>query len=349
MDEFKLYVEQVQKGFAALQKIPEIAYEYNPRNLIAEFKGAKLFQYKAKTQQRIKTPLLIIFATINRVEILDLIPSQSFIYHLLQQGVDVFLLDWNEAQKYQEEIYFNNYLTDYIEHFSEQVTTKTRQKEINLLGICQGGVMSLCYASMSSKIKNLILLTTPIDFHTTPDIVSKMIRLSKIAEIIPKRQKIPGQWLTQFFVSLRPFDLLGRKYLNFVKDIDHAGKTELFLRVEKWLHDAPDQNYYAMLDFINIFYVQNNFFMDKFLVRNNYFDLSQIQIPTLNVIAEKDEIVPASASAALSRVIGASDYTETRVSGGHIGIYINESSASVLARMIAEWLYVRDRTQAKSD
>ncbi|WP_445245066.1 alpha/beta fold hydrolase [Microcoleus sp. OTE_8_concoct_300] len=39
-------------------------------------------------------------------------------------------------------------------------------EQINLLSICQGGTFSLCYSSLySEKVKNLITMVTPVDFH----------------------------------------------------------------------------------------------------------------------------------------------------------------------------------------
>ena len=39
-------------------------------------------------------------------------------------------------------------------------------EQINLLGICQGGAFSLCYSSLyPEKVKNLITMVTPVDFH----------------------------------------------------------------------------------------------------------------------------------------------------------------------------------------
>ena len=37
---------------------------------------------------------------------------------------------------------------------------------VNLLGICEGGVFTTCYAALHpEQVKNLVLTITPIDFH----------------------------------------------------------------------------------------------------------------------------------------------------------------------------------------
>ena len=40
------------------------------------------------------TPVLLVYALINRPYILDLRPGNSFVRHLLERGYDVFLIDW---------------------------------------------------------------------------------------------------------------------------------------------------------------------------------------------------------------------------------------------------------------
>lgn len=48
---------------------------------------------------------------------------------------------------------------------------------VNLLGICQSGAFSLCYASLhSDKVKNLITMVTPVDFHTPDNMLSNWNR-----------------------------------------------------------------------------------------------------------------------------------------------------------------------------
>src|SRR5207253_1242297 len=41
-----------------------------------------------------------------------------------------------------------------------------RHDKVTLLGICEGGVFTTCYAALHpEKVKNLVITITPIDFH----------------------------------------------------------------------------------------------------------------------------------------------------------------------------------------
>lgn len=48
----------------------------------------------------------------------------------------------------------------------DAVRERSGHDAINLFGICQGGVLALCYAALfPEKVRNLVLAVTPVDFH----------------------------------------------------------------------------------------------------------------------------------------------------------------------------------------
>ena len=91
-------------------------------------------------------------------QILDLFPETSFIRGLLDHGMDVYLLDWGYPDAQDYSLSLNDYVTHYLDGCVNFIIEKTQEEKINLLGICQGGLLSLCYASLFQKIKQLIFL-----------------------------------------------------------------------------------------------------------------------------------------------------------------------------------------------
>ena len=60
---------------------------------------------------------------------------------------------------------------------TEQVKQHAANSKVNLLGVCQGGVLSLCYSCLHpAKVKNLITLVTPVDFHTCDNVLAALAR-----------------------------------------------------------------------------------------------------------------------------------------------------------------------------
>jgi polyhydroxyalkanoate synthase subunit PhaC len=55
----------------------------------------------------------------------------------------------------------------------DQVLAASGAAAINLLGVCQGGTFSLCYAALHpEKVANLIAMVTPVDFQTPDNMLS---------------------------------------------------------------------------------------------------------------------------------------------------------------------------------
>lgn len=329
--------DRFTQGFAALKRIPDLPYEYSPRTLVYQYKKIKLYHYHPKSTEANATPLLVVFATVNRPEVLDLFPETSFIGNLLEKGLNLYLVDWGYPKAEDAHLSLDDYM-----HFLQQCVTfivkKTKQPKINLLGVCQGGIFSLCYAALFEQVKNLVLISTPIDFHTRDNLIAKL--LSKI-DINAFSGNIAGVLLTQFFISMRPFDLIGKKYLRFMDNLDDEMTTEKFLRVEKWLYDAPDQAGTAFKEFISHFYQQNKLIKGEIKLAKQQVNLKNLTMPILNVMARNDEIVPMSASRPLKKYVGSTDYVQRTFTAGHIGIYVSNKVRKRLANAIAAWLLAR--------
>lgn len=317
------------------QRIRKVKYEYCSREIVYRHRQIKLYHYHSKVGKQKKRPLLIVFATINRPEILDLQKQSSFIGDLLQQHMDVYLLDWGMPKTHDPNLNFDDYVHS-LSACIQSILKRTKVKKINLLGICQGGLISLCYTALEETIKNLVLISTPVDFNARNFTLAKMVKKMKIENI----DQIPGAWLTQFFISLRPFEFY-RKYLRLLEHrADHEWRQK-FLRIEKWLFDAPNQHGSAFTQLVNDFFKNNKLIKGHLRINKKKITLNQIAIPILNIAASTDALIPKEAVLPLKRLVKSADYTQKIVSGGHIGIYVSDKARPALAKSIADWLKER--------
>src|SRR3954469_8171695 len=65
-------------------------------------------------------------------------------------------------------------------------------------------------------------------------------------------------------------------------------------------------------------------------------DLSTIQVPVLNVMAERDHIVPLAAVEPLARLIPQTE--ELRLAAGHVGLVAGRAAAKVTLPGISGWI-----------
>lgn len=319
-------------------KLAKINYVYNKRKLVLHCGSARLYHYQPTCRKIHTTPVLMIFALVNKPEILDLMPEQSFVRKLLDQGLEIYLLDWGCPDDSDVTQTLDHYLSNVMRQSVKYILRATKHQQLDIVGICQGGVFSLCYAALFKHVRRLVLLSTPVDFHTEDNIISQLVKRLDVAALKLAKGNIPGTWLTQFFTQLRPFELLGKKYLKLVDHRFDEAFVDKFMRVEKWLYDARDQARDAFVEFLEQFYQQNNLIQRRIQFQDKVVDLSSLTLPVLNILGKNDNIIPPSASRALAKHVPASLYREAEFSGGHMSFYINDHTSASVSKQIADWL-----------
>ena len=65
-----------------------------PREAVWARGKARLYRYEPDKPKRHPVPVLLVYALILRPYILDLVPKNSLVEHLVGEGFDVYLLDW---------------------------------------------------------------------------------------------------------------------------------------------------------------------------------------------------------------------------------------------------------------
>ncbi len=301
-----------------------------------------LYHYASRTKRQHKIPLLIVYALVNRPYMADLQEDRSLIRGLLDAGLDVYLVDWGYPDQADRYLSLDNYINGYLDRCVGVVCDRAGINRINLLGICQGGTFSLCYTALhQKKIKNLVTTVTPVDFHTKDDLLSHLVRHIDIDAAVSALGNIPGEFLNLTFLMLKPFRLMGQKYMDLVDILDNREQVETFLRMEKWIFDSPDQAGEAFREFITQFYQQNSLVKAKVEIGDKRIDLQKITVPVLNIYARDDHLVPPDSSRALGGCIGSTDYKEMEFPGGHIGLYVSAKSRETLLPAIADWLAER--------
>jgi polyhydroxyalkanoate synthase len=168
--------------------------------------------------------------------------------------------------------------------------------------------------------------------------LSHLVRNVDVDLLVRAFGNCPGEMLNWLFLMLKPFRLMGQKYVELIDNLDDAGKAGNFLRMEKWIFDSPDQAGAAFQQFVRDFYQANGLVKGTVEIGGRRVDLQAITVPVLNIYARDDHLVPLDASKALGGCVGSADYTELEFPGGHIGIYVSAHAQEMLPPAIAAWL-----------
>jgi polyhydroxyalkanoate synthase len=334
--EVREFQRRLGASVAKLAGLPPIELATAPRDLVHADGKLRLYRYRSEVRRAGAPPLLIVFALVNRPTVLDLQPDRSLIRGLLAVGVDVYLLDWGYPDRGDRHTTLTDYTTGYLHRAVEFLNAA--HGPIDLLGVCQGGTLSLLYASLEPRrVRRLVTMVTPVDFHTADNLLSKWVRGVDVDRLVDTFGNVPGELLNATFVSLMPFRLTLQKYLALIDGADDPRQLESFLRMEKWIFDSPDQAGAAFREFVRAFFQENRLVRGGLELGGRPVDLGRVTMPVLNLYASADHLVPPSASRALGRLVGSRAYREEAFEGGHIGIYVSARSATV-PPLIAGWL-----------
>ncbi len=342
VDEMMAFNRKLGTGLQNLLKIGPIDAGVTPKEIIYREDKLVLHRFKGATAPRNPVPVMIVYALVNRPYMTDLQEDRSTVKGLLEAGLDVYLIDWGYPDRADRYLTLDDYINGYIDRCVDVIRKRHKLDKINVLGICQGGTFSLCYTAIhQEKVKNLITMVTPVDFQTDDNLLSHWVQKMDVDLLVDTLGNVPGEILNWTFLSLKPFRLMGQKYMDMVDQLHDPHKAKNFLRMEKWIFDSPDQAGEAFRQFCKDFYQRNGLIKGEVQIGPHRVDLKNITLPVLNIYAAKDHLVPPAASIPLKDYVGTKDYTELAFPGGHIGIYVSGRAQKEVPPTIGKWLDAR--------
>lgn len=339
--------EKYKMGMQMMLGEAHIQTGQTPKEVIWTKNKAQLYHYRSEHKKRYPIPLLCIYALINRSYVLDLMPGNSLVEYLVNQGFDVYLLDWGTPGEEDQHLSFEHYVFDYIARAVKKVLSHAHIQQCSMLGYCMGGTMSAMYAALASDpvLKNLLLLTTPIDFapektglygiwmserHFNPDL------------LIEAFANVPGELINTGNRMVKPVTNYVGTYVTMWDRIMHDKPMQTMLAMNKWVNDGVPFAGEAFRQWIRDFYQQNKLVKGEIILRGQRVDLSRITCPVLNIAGKKDHICTLPQSEAIMRLISSQDKEFFVLDAGHVGLVTGADAKKLRAKMDS-WLATRSQ------
>ncbi len=342
LDEALTLQRKLAEGFRTLREVEDVDFGVTDKEAVYREDKLVVYRFKGDRKPTAKRPILIVYALVNRPYMVDLQDDRSLVRNLLALGEDVYLIDWGYPDGADRWLNLDDYINGYIDRSVDAVAAHAGVDRVNLLGICQGGAFSLCYAALHpEKVCNLITMVTPVDFHTPDNMLSHWTRQLDVDLFVDTLGNVPADLMNWCYLTLKPMRLFQQKYVGLVDILDDKAELENFLRMEKWIFDSPDQAGEAFREFIRDFFQGNKLLRGGLTIGGRPVDLRMIDHPILNIFAEQDHLVPPAASRALDGATGSEDYTQLAFKGGHIGIYVSGRAQREVPPTIHDWLAAR--------
>jgi polyhydroxyalkanoate synthase len=332
------YAQRVKKGTT-------------PSEEVYEEDRLRLLRYKSSNLMPGATPLIVVFALVNRPYILDLKPGKSVVSHFVKKGFDTYLIDWGIPTDADRQLSLDDYINGYLLNVVEHVRERTGAKQVNLLGYCMGGTMSSMFTAIHPKlVKNLILMATGIDFSTRDGLLNLWADPNNfdVDKFVEAFGNCPAQFLQSAMLMLKPIGNLVEKPLRFYEHMGDPTFIDDFLTMEGWLNDNVPVAGETFREFVKYLYQQNRLVKGTMPVGRHVVNLRNITCPVLNLMATKDDLVPCGQSLPFNDLVGSTDRKTMQITAGHIGLAMGTKAQKELWPSVVEWLTERSQPEAAS-
>jgi len=317
-----------------------------PYEIVYQEDRVKLKHYKPTVEIRFKTPLLVVYALINRETMLDLQPGRSVVQSFLNAGIDLYMVDWGYPTRKDQYLTIDDHVNGYMDNIIDFIRRKHNLLKINLMGICMGGTFCAIYSALHpEKVKNLITTVAPTNFDTDQGLLHIWMKDLDVDRMVDTFGNMHGDLMNFGFLLLNPARLMIDKYVGFLENMDNKEFVENFIRMEKWIFDSPDVPGETFRQFVKDCYQKNLLIQSKMEVGGHLVDLKRITMPLLNIYGRFDHLVPPAACELITSKVGSKDTEDVCIDTGHIGIYVSSKCQKEFSPKIIRWLKDRDKQE----
>lgn len=343
-EEVQEMCRKLEKARSVLHTAGDIEVGQTPCEILHETRAYRLLHYQQMVSKTDKTPILVVYALINKSYVLDLQPDKSWVRSLLSQGFDVYLLDWKTPTTADKYVSFDDYVNEYLNDCVDIVLKKTKTDKLTLHGYCMGASMSVMYTTLHQEnVRNLAVIAPVIDTEKDTTVIGNLAKNMDVNKMLYVIGNLPVEQLYSCYSALKPFKQGVNKYFNLVQNIDNDQFVGNFLRIEKWLYDTPPIAGETFRQWISDIYQKNLLVKNEFKLGDELIDLTKIKVPLLNIVADEDHLVSHQCSAPLNDMVSSTDKRLMRFHTGHVGLIASLYSQNNVLPKVGQWLKARSQ------
>jgi poly(3-hydroxybutyrate) depolymerase len=313
-----------------------------PNTIALELKTVRLRDFTTN-QDNVPTLLCAPFV-LHGAAVTDFALGHSLVAALRDAGLRrIFVTDWRSATADMRFHGIDEYLADInvlVDHLGGMV---------DLVGLCQGGWMSLLYAArFPEKVRKLVLAGAPIDIAAGQSGLSVLIDASPTAlfhELVKLGDgRVPGHKV----IKLWGQEIVGSEDIHqMTQTPEPIGSTafaelEALFRVwQAWTVDVPGTYY---LEIIEKLYKRNELATGQFTALGKTIKLANFRIPLFLLAARDDELVAPAHLLATEHLVGtsANNIRKEVAPCRHAGLFMGKATLSEYWPRIANWIAAAD-------
>ena len=312
-----------------------VAVRPTPRTLEAMRGTVELHRYDAgpDAPARAGAPVLIVYSVINRSYILDLQDGCSVVRHLLDRGLDVWMMEWRQPHEGSAEATLADYV-DAVGACADDVRERTGAPTVSLFGHCIGGTLAALAASVApERYSRLLALTAP--FQAPAGGVVAAVTDPRVFDpeaVVGSFGKMPAKLIRHTFVGLKPYYEL-MKWKLFIGSLENPEALDRFAAIDRWANDNVDVPAAVFRGFIDEVFHSGRLAAGETRIGGVAARLDAISCPVLNVAGADDWIVPPDSARPLDELAPHGRYEE--LPGSHLTLILDP-------RMHERWTVLSD-------
>lgn len=303
-----------------------------PGETALELAGLKLRDYADGASG---PPLVVVtpFA-LHDAQLADLAPGHSLVGALRRNGcARLYLIEWKSATPATRLDTIDSQLA------ALNVAIEDVGPPADVIGLCQGGWLSLVYAArFPAKIRRLVLAGAPVDVKAGVSALSKPV--DAISDVALDYMIADGGGLVRGDKMARLWPKEADEATRLVESLQIAAPgaskeaVEAFRRWDKRALDLPGPYYQEVVQFL---YRENRLATNAFRALGRRIDLQNLKHPLYVLAGETDPIAPPAQAFAVSRLVGGP--VETALAPcGHLALFMGRDTLRTAWPKIAQWL-----------
>lgn len=272
--------------------------------------------------------------------IADLAVGHSLVAALRGAGIEqLFMADWRSASADMRFLGIDDYLSDLnvlVDHLGGLV---------DLVGLCQGGWLSLLYAGrFPAKVRKLVMAGSPVDIATRQSELSAVAAATPLTMFKSLVDSGDGRVIGRNVAKLWGTDSVDVNYvrqsLQTLQPTDSPEFTRLeasFRNWNSWTIDVPGTYY---LEVIEKLYKRNELATGSFLALGQKIDLTRLRLPMYLLAGSTDEVVAPEQLLAVERLVGTPpEHLRHEVApSNHLGLFMGKRTLEEYWPRIVRWL-----------
>jgi polyhydroxyalkanoate synthase subunit PhaC len=341
----ELMDKTIQRGVKGFQFVRSSAAPVGqtPKELIYDEGTLKLYHYLPVTDEVYRIPVMIVMATTNKGYLFDLTPGQSMVEFLLNNGFDVYMVDWDPPSMKERGLRLVDYTHGFLPRCIEEVQADSGEEDINMISYCMGGVLSLIYASTHTDgpLKNLVCLTTPVNWHEMGLFqLWSNEQFLDVDQLVDTLGIIPAEFIANSFEMLRPASKMAGQ-LRVWDQMWNDDFVKSFRAFQRWGDETLPLAGEYYRDCTKELMWGNKMYEGTLTIKGEKADLANIKIPIMHAIAEHDHIATYGATKPLLELVGSEDKNELILKGGHVSLIAGPNAVKRMWPNVNEWLGAR--------